>query len=168
MPWVELIDPPKSAVRRIKETFAGRAKYLVDESVGIGIYRYIQSLGHNARFGPDLGLRTDQEVFARGWYDRRVILTHDHDFMNDREFPFNRNPGVIELPGASGVPVGLREAVLTVLNIFGHVRGVFSYPKIVITADNVWHVRDWNKDDGAIRQLQYRFTATKSYIWEPG
>jgi predicted nuclease of predicted toxin-antitoxin system len=124
MPWVELVDPPKSAIRRIKETFAGRAKYLVDESVGTGVYRYIQSLGHNVRFGPDLGLRTDQEVFARGWCDRRVILTHDHDFMNDREFPFNRNPGVIELPGASGVPVGLQEAVLTVLNILGHVRAV--------------------------------------------
>jgi Domain of unknown function (DUF5615) len=91
VPWVELPDAPKPAVRRIHEMFGGRAKYLVDESLGVGVYQEIHRLGHNVRYGPDLGLRTDQDVFARGWHDNRVILTHDHDFMNDREFPFNRN-----------------------------------------------------------------------------
>lgn len=148
------------------EAFGGRAKYLVDESLGVGIYQYIRSLGNNVKFGPDLGLRTDQEVFAYGWRESRVILTHDHDFMNDREFPFHRNPGVIELPGASGPPIGLQEAVVTLLNILGHTRKLFQHPKIVITSDNVWHVRNWNKGASRIDELRYRFTQNKIYIWE--
>ena len=95
-----------------------------------------------------------------------MILTHDHDFMNDREFPFHRNPGVIELPGASGPATGLPQAIVTVLNIFGHVHRRFEHPKIVITSDNVWHVRDWRKDAGQIEKVQFRFAGGKNYIWE--
>jgi len=168
MPWVEIPDTPKAEQRRIFAVFGGRAKYLVDESLGVGVYEVIRSRGHNVKFGPDLGLRTDQEVFGRGWREDRVILTHDHDFMNDHEFPFNRNPGIIEMPGASGPPIGLREAVVTVLNVFGHVRRRFEHSKVVITADNVWQVRTWNTTNGRIETDKYWFAGRRIYIWRPG
>jgi hypothetical protein len=184
MPWVEILDPPKPALRRIHEMFGGRVKYLVDESLGDGIYQYIRSLGHNARFGPDLGLHSAQEVFARGWSDKRVILTHSLDFLNDRQFPFNRNPGVIVMPGAIQVPdnmskmrdvMDMQEAVQTVLNTFGRIRHFFPHPKICIKphpkilmtgwGHDVWCVSSRNRKTGGIDTATYSFKENKTCIY---
>jgi len=45
--------------------------------------------------------KSDEDVFAFGWRDDRINLTHDQDFLNDWRFPFHRNPGVIVLPGGN-------------------------------------------------------------------
>jgi hypothetical protein len=41
-------------------------------------------------------------VFAFAWRHRRILLTHDEDFWDDRRFPEHRNPGLAILPGATG------------------------------------------------------------------
>jgi predicted nuclease of predicted toxin-antitoxin system len=46
--------------------------------------------------------RPDEDVMAFAWDTQRVLLTHDRDFLDDRKFPANRNPGVIVLLGGSG------------------------------------------------------------------
>ena len=47
--------------------------------------------------------RPDEDVpMAFAWDTQCVLLTHDRDFLDDRKFPANRNPGVIVLLGGSG------------------------------------------------------------------
>jgi len=93
--WVQLQDPPKSRMREIESRITGRGKFLVDESLGVGVARVMRDLGYNVKFVPDIGLggRSDEDVFAFAWDEKRILLTHDQDFLNDRAFPFNRNPG---------------------------------------------------------------------------
>jgi hypothetical protein len=102
------------------------------------------------------------------WDQKRIILTHDMDFMNDAEFPFHRNPGVIVLPGASGPTArGLQPALASVLNMFGHYGKLFPHHKIVISTDNVWNVRCWDKRNGRIRYDKYRMNEPdKAFIWK--
>jgi hypothetical protein len=38
-----------------------------------------------------------------------VLLTHDKDYLNDRQYPFHRNPGVIILPGEEGEPGAVKD-----------------------------------------------------------
>lgn len=38
--------------------------------------------------------KSDEDVFAFGWRDDRITLTHGKDLLNDRRFPFHRDPGV--------------------------------------------------------------------------
>ena len=41
------------------------------------------------------GIRTfdDHAVFAEAWRLKRLLVTHDSDFLDDRQFPFSRCPG---------------------------------------------------------------------------
>ena len=95
-----------------------RTKILVDESLGGEIANQLRQLRLNAVFGPDVGLRgkSDEDVFAYAWRQKRMLWTHDNDFLDDRKFPEHRNPGVVVLPGGDGnqkaMTAGFRAAVL--------------------------------------------------------
>jgi predicted nuclease of predicted toxin-antitoxin system len=80
-------------------------RFLVDESLGSDAARLLRDRDWNAKCVEELGLRgkADEAVFAAAWKQRRVILTHDRDFLDNRRFPPNRNPGVVVfVVGASG------------------------------------------------------------------
>ncbi|MGA2905333.1 MAG: DUF5615 family PIN-like protein [Candidatus Korobacteraceae bacterium] len=80
-------------------------RFLVDESLGNDAARLLRDQGYNAKFVEDLGLmgKADDAVFAAAWKDQRIVLTHDRDFLDNRRFPQNRNPGVVVFAvGASG------------------------------------------------------------------
>lgn len=148
--WVRLPDPPKERVSLLRRSMGGRAKYLVDECLGELAAQVLRHLRHNVKYGPEVGLRTDEEVFACGWRERRVILTHDRDFLNDRRFPFSRNPGVIILPGAYGSDVPLRRALASVLGMFSAFANIWPNAKISIDAQNIWTVRTYHRARGRV------------------
>jgi len=85
--------------------YRGKARFLVDENTGIEVATMLQRYGYNAQFVADLGLlgRSDEDVFAAAWKDRRVVITHDADFLDNNRFPPHRNPGVVLVrPGSQG------------------------------------------------------------------
>ena len=146
--WVPLDVPgskgSKVSKRRMDETLAGisgRARFLIDECLGGDVVRLLAALGLNARFAPDEGVRTDEEVYALGWNQRRVILTHDRDFLDDRRFPFHRNPGVVVMPGANGNGDGLLNAIDDVGFLFGEYCHLFPNAKMEISDEGFWTVR---------------------------
>jgi predicted nuclease of predicted toxin-antitoxin system len=61
----------------------------------------------------DVGLsgRSGEEVLAFAWEEQRILLTHDFDFLDDSRFPFQRNPGLVVLPGGTDSRVGLADAI---------------------------------------------------------
>jgi len=167
--WVLLENPPKKRLRYILERITGRAKFLVDESLGEGVAQVMRELGHNVKFVPNVGLggHSDEDVFAFAWRERRVLLTHDRDFLDDRRFPFNRNPGVIVLPGGHGTDHGLVDALREVMSLIGNFKNLFPNAKIEISNDNIWSVRQFEKEEGRIRQSRYRFDDHgKVWQWE--
>ena len=105
MPWKELHELTAGEMREFDLQHRGKARFLVDESAGIGVAKMLQNDGYNAKFASDLGLlgRSDEDVFAAAWKERRVIITHDADFLDDRRFPPHRNPGIVLVrAGADG------------------------------------------------------------------
>jgi predicted nuclease of predicted toxin-antitoxin system len=50
-----------------------------------------------------LGGRSDEEIFAYAWREKRIIWTHDRDFLDDKRFPVHRNPGVLVLPAEMAI-----------------------------------------------------------------
>lgn len=157
--WALLDNPPKKRLRYILESIKGRAKFLVDESLGEGVARVMGELGRNVKFVPNVGLggHSDEDVFAFAWRERRVLLTHDRDFLDDRRFPFNRNPGVIVLPGGHGTDHALVVALREVMSLMGDFKNLFPNAKIEISNDNIWRVRQFVKEEGLIRESRYRF-----------
>ena len=94
----------------------------------------------------DLGLcgKSDEEVFAAAWSEKRVIVTHDSDFLNDRRFPPHRNPGVIRLAaGADGRDdEGLRRSLTIALMITGSFGSWLIGKKIDFTSPDYFTIHD--------------------------
>lgn len=105
MTWKKIPQPTAAEIRELRREYSGKARFLVDESAGDEVAKALQMLRYNTKYVGDLGLlgRSDEDVFAAAWKDNRVVVTHDSDFLDDRRFPPNRNPGVIVVqPGADG------------------------------------------------------------------
>src|SRR5713101_2894806 len=105
MGWKALEQPTSADIRDIRNEFAGKARFLVDESVGERVGEILRERCFNAKYAAECGLvgHSDEDVFAAAWADKRVIFTHDSDFMDDRRFPPHRNPGIVLIhPGAEG------------------------------------------------------------------
>ena len=81
-----------------------KARFLVDHSLGIGVAQELRQAKWNTKEVGELGLArlSDESVYSLAWKERRILLTHDQDFWDDRRFPPERNPGVIILPGWFG------------------------------------------------------------------
>ena len=159
MPWIELPKLPDNDVQEFGRQFKRKARFLIDESAGEGLARALRDVGWNAIFVSEVGLvsHADEEVFALAWREDRVILTHDRDFLDDRRFPYHRNPGIVVLPGASGQGTGMIEAVRDVLSIIGRFRDAYRGEKIEISEDQTWTVKGFDKQLGRHYKNRFRF-----------
>jgi predicted nuclease of predicted toxin-antitoxin system len=169
MPWRMLTEPKtKEGARELNRMTSRRSRFLVDESLGTGVAEVLRYLRYNTKFGPDVGLKgkADPTVYAYAWREKRILLTHDKDYLNDREYPFNRNPGVIVLPGEEGEQVPLRMAIRSMLNIFGTHGRIFPNAKIVIDSNNVWYIKNYRKADGYVEHAKLMFTKGNVFRWE--
>jgi predicted nuclease of predicted toxin-antitoxin system len=155
MPWKAIPDAP----RDWRSHVAGkRARFLVDESLGVEAARALRGRRWNAAYVGDLGLlgHSDEDVFAAAAREDRILLTHDRDFLNDRVFPPNRNPGLVVLPGGDGQQRPLVRALGDVLSVVGPFREVWRGSKIVIDEGGALSVshRTW---EGRMTRTRYRF-----------
>ena len=102
MGWRPLyLSPADEATgRRLRQ----KARFLLDEDVDRVVANALRTEGYNVRTAYELGLvrKADEQFWARRIADNRILLTHDHDFENERTFPPHRNPGIVILPGGSG------------------------------------------------------------------
>jgi predicted nuclease of predicted toxin-antitoxin system len=158
MPWVE-IDIDEKEATDFSRRFKKKARFLVDESLGVEAARVIRAEGWNAIFVSEVGLagHPDENVFAYAWRDDRVLLTHDHDFLDDRAFPPHRNPGLVVLPGASGPTDILERELARVLVSVGRHREAYRGYKIHIRDDGTWSIRDAYTPAGARHARLLRF-----------
>jgi predicted nuclease of predicted toxin-antitoxin system len=105
MPWKELEIPTKATMRALDREHPGKARFIVDESAGPEVAKILQRFGYNAQFVGELDLcgHSDEDIFAAAWQHKRILVTHDADFLDNRRFPHHRNPGVIVIrPGSDG------------------------------------------------------------------
>jgi predicted nuclease of predicted toxin-antitoxin system len=97
MSWKRLPMPDKPDADLNK-----KVRILVDESLGKAVADYLSESGYNAVYAGDVGLagKSDEDLAAYAWRERRMLWTHDRDFLDDRIVPQHRNPGIVVLPGA--------------------------------------------------------------------
>jgi predicted nuclease of predicted toxin-antitoxin system len=117
MPWRPLRNPTEAVSDDLKK----KTRILVDEILGQAVADYLQQNGYNAVFANDVGLsgRSDEDIFGYAWREKRMLWTHDRDFLDDARFPEHRNPGVVILPGGDGDNRAMEVGVGTALTVFG-------------------------------------------------
>jgi predicted nuclease of predicted toxin-antitoxin system len=166
MTWRKLeirAEETREFVRKYKK----RARFLVDESLGIEAARVINSVGWNAKFVCELGLggHSDEDVMGFAWRERRLLLTHDRDFLDDRRFPPNRNAGVLVLPGAEGCTDVLERELARVLITVGRHADAYRGCKIHIRGDGSWSIRYTDPERRTDRPRLLKFQPNGD-IWE--
>jgi DNA invertase Pin-like site-specific DNA recombinase/predicted nuclease of predicted toxin-antitoxin system len=101
MPWrpLEIPEPPETA-----QPLNKKSRFFVDESLGEEAANWLRERGYSATYAGDVGLlgHSDDDIFSYAWRERRMLLTHDRDFLDDKRFPEHRNPGLVVLPGGDG------------------------------------------------------------------
>jgi predicted nuclease of predicted toxin-antitoxin system len=160
MVWKALEQPTAVDLRELKKQFAGKARFLVDESMGERVAEIVRERGFNAKYAAECGLigHSDEDVFATAWADKRVIFTHDSDFMDDRRFPSHRNPGIVLIhPGAEGNDnERLLECLFKTLVIAGDSGKWFLHRKLEFTSNEQLKIRSNLK--GKSTEARYLWT----------
>ena len=159
-------------VSDFQREFESKARFLIDESVGMEVARWIRDRGWNVCYVDDVGLlgRSDEEVLAFAWKEQRILLTHDFDFLDDSRFPFNRNPGLVVLPRATDSRLGLADAIDGVLALIGPIlRPIaairFALPKTVFGRSGVSTQRKASIKRFALNSARSRLTLRKKVRW---
>jgi predicted nuclease of predicted toxin-antitoxin system len=155
MPWSPLPDAPKD----VEKGFRGKARILVDESLGSGVAKFLREQGCDAVYAPDVGLtgKSDEDIAAYAWRENRMVWTHDRDFLDDKVLPEHRNPGVVVLPGGDGKQDAMVGGLRTALTVFGHGGQMWKKSKTVVTADGELTVRS-RDSSGRITSSRFRLT----------
>jgi Domain of unknown function (DUF5615) len=143
-----------------------RAKFLVDHNIG-KLAEILREAGWNAISADDGNLSThaDEDIFACGWREKRIIITSDTDFLDDERFPFHRCPGVVVVPNPSTGMASFAEAVSNTVIHIGRYAGAFNREKTVIHQDGTWLVRGFSKERGVHWESQFKVDE-RGHAWE--
>jgi predicted nuclease of predicted toxin-antitoxin system len=168
MPWRKREEQFAS---QVECEFKSKAKFLVDECMGVQIRDALIELGYNALTANELRLQgnPDENIYAAARTTDRILLTHDNDFLRDREFPPKLSPGVVVLPGATSTKEKVLESLLPVLKTIGHIRNLWRGTKIKVNPDGSWVVHTFEPSIGIVQTTRYRFSGqVVEFYEEPG
>jgi predicted nuclease of predicted toxin-antitoxin system len=166
MNWKPISTLAKDEASRFDEKFRKRAKLLIDENID-KLAQILRDLGWNARSAQDLGLEQhdDGDLYGRAWRDKRILITSDADFLDDRKYPFHRCPTVIVVPSPSGSMDSFADAIGSTLPVIGRYSRAFRQQKIAISSDGSWLVRGFSKRPGVHWSARFRIDR-QGKIWE--
>jgi hypothetical protein len=170
MPWKQLPDHSGPNVNAFVKENTKKARFFVDECLGIGVTELLRHAGWNVDDVWETGLcgQPDENLFAFAQKQDRILLTHNVDFLDDRKFPpdQNRNPGVIVLPGASGGDSILIRAIGQALSIVGRFREIYRGLKVVVSEDGILTLSGRNLETGKIERTRYCFPKNRmTQVW---
>jgi predicted nuclease of predicted toxin-antitoxin system len=169
MAWKRLEELSKEELAEIVTSFKKKARFLVDENLGPFVVGVLRELGWNTVSVEDEGYRghADESVFALAWREKRILVTKDRDFLDDRRFPEHRNPGVIILPDA---PIESQKFIATLRNLhklIAPMARAYHKAKVDLSDPEVISVRSRNDNTGAIETSRYRIARDGNVeIWE--
>lgn len=137
---------------------------MVDENLGFGTCEVLRELGWNTIFVSEVNLigNSDESIYQYAYQNNRIILTHDEDFLNNQNFPFYCNPGVIVFPGGNGDKSVLVRAISDMLVVIAPFGEVYKEAKIIFYADREFKIMSIHKH-GFIKTLRYKFIDRKIY-----
>jgi predicted nuclease of predicted toxin-antitoxin system len=142
---------------------------LIDESLGREVAEWLREKRCNVVFAGDAGLsgRSDEELFAYAWRKRRMLWTHDRDFLDDRRFPEHRNPGIVVLPGGDGDQTAMGVGLAMAVTIFGRGPQVWLHTKSVVSPTGEVQVRRRHFESGRILSTRYRVPRNgRAEVWQ--
>jgi hypothetical protein len=142
--------PQKETLRELRR--AAKTRFLADENIepwALYILRYRKYDVVDCRHANIRG-RDDRDVFAVAWRLRRVLLTHDADYLDDNRFPFARCAGLVVFPTFPKQSWHYGILLQRTLHLIRKGDRLWLHTKIIVGRDFKVVVRTWNKSVGLI------------------
>lgn len=167
MPWKQLPDVENGD---LPTDFTSKIPFLLDEGIGPEVAQYLKGRGYNAAYAGDVGLaaHSDEDIVGYAWTERRVLLTHDHDFLDHAKFPEHRYPGIIVLAGGSGDNQAMGTAVATLILVFRKALRVWEASKITMSADGFMTIRNRDHLTGQLKTSHHRSGGPQNCVGSGG
>jgi hypothetical protein len=131
---------------------AAKTRFLADENIepwALYILRYLKYDVIDCRHANISG-RDDRDVFAAAWRLRRVLLSHDADYLDDNRFPFARCAGLVVFPTFPKQSWHYALLLQRTLNLIRKGDRLWLHTKIIVGRDFKVAVRTWNMREGLI------------------
>lgn len=146
MGWKEQNAISKEDNYVVKYFFRKKARFIIDENLSQSVKDLLSRLGWNTRHVSKIGLngKSDKDIFSYAYKHKRMILTFDEDFLNDREFPLIQNPGIIILSEMQGSIEFLERQIHDMLFLIAPYYGLFKGFKIKFYANGEVRMRFLN------------------------
>lgn len=116
-------------------------RFFVDRSAGIRIAKGLRDFGYDIKFGgdPEFHDLTTEAVFAAAGKERRVLITHDSDFLDNSRFEPAGNPGIIVIrPNVDGSDDHtLARCLVRVLVLCNQDQSWFTNKKLDLISDRI-------------------------------
>jgi Domain of unknown function (DUF5615) len=132
---------------------APRTRFVADENMepwALYILRYRKRFDVIDCDGARVRGCDDHAVFSTAWRLRRVLITHDEDFLDDSNFPFFRCSGLVVFPTFPKQSWDYGVILQRTLNLIGRGDRLWSHTKIVANRNFTVTTRVWDKSDGKV------------------
>lgn len=170
MPWKLMDDPSKDEISAMQEQWKKKARFLIDESLDQELVEVLRVLGWNAVGAMEANLigKSDEDVIAYAWRERRMLLTKDRDFLDNRRFPEHRNSGIVILPDSPIDAEHFTNAIRQLVHIIAPLSKGYQKTKVDLTSSDTIVISRRNNKTGAIERQRFKIGQNDElYFWEP-
>lgn len=167
MPWIIVEPPSNTKISEFRQFYKRKSKFIVDENLGPEVAKILKDLRWNVKYVSEVSLsgRSDEKVFRYASKHKRIILTHDGDFLDNSKFPFYCNPGIVILPGGDGNEDALVRSISDMLIVVAPFGEIYKGAKIVFYEDREFRL-EYQHAGGFITTSRYKFIKKKIYEWK--
>ncbi|UFS62546.1 DUF5615 family PIN-like protein [Sulfurimonas sp. HSL-3221] len=163
MGWEKIRYPSDKEIKEFEKTFEQengfkfirKPRYFVDENLGQGVTDLIRYLGGNVTDPWEQGMLgyKDDRVWRFAREERRIILSHDDDFMDESKYPIRECYGYILLPHKEGGESPLTQKIVQMYNIISSGAGFLYRKKLIIRENGHWELHSISETGKIIKTL---------------
>lgn len=136
--------------------FTRKPRYFIDENLGQGVTELIRNLGGNVTDSWEQNMlgQKDDIVWRFARKEKRIILSHDDDFMDERIYPIRESHGYVLLPHKEGGETPLVQKIVHLYNVVSSGAGFLYRKKLIIRENGHWELHSIS-ETGKIEKALY-------------
>ncbi len=163
------IDIEHDLQRGFLSWFKRRARFLIDENVAAVVIDLLRSRRFNVTSITESGLARlpDLGVYQMARRTRRVLLTFDQDFWDDRAFPLAQSPGIVimRFHKSDDELVSMIRFIIDVVGPWGE---LWEAQKLWLMPTGEVLVKVREADTTRVTKTRYRTSPNRGpEVWEP-
>jgi len=122
--------------------YTRKPRYFVDENLGPGTTELLETWGANVTDVSKAGLQghPDESIWSFARKEKRIILSHDDDFMDHRKYPIRQCHGLAVFPHKGGGESPLIRELRHFLDLMAGGAGFLYQCKLNIRENGHWEL----------------------------